>query len=270
MDITLREYLSNADKAHDYVEKFCIAMPIDKLEEKVYQLQISIKNIQAVAKRIADVSNIINQYILYRKHNKNREMLDPYPTENDHAVLRTKYPAKEESKDIIGDIKLPVKIVENLSDIPVSNLYYVNTLKQYAINIAGVTIKGGLANIVDYQTEKSARCEYGIECKSFKKNGTCKYFHDSEDYIKLGISIPENGNTRNFTIGSWLYSRNRRPKTYFTRHIGSKDALLNDLSMLKKIQYREEISNREGQLIHDLLIYMILNNRGFLEKYPHW
>ena len=46
--------------------------------------------------------------------------------------------------------------------------------------------------------------------------------------------------------------------------------MIYDLNTLKRVQYREEITNREGQLIHDLLIYMILNARGLLERYPHW
>ena len=277
MDITLRDYLKMADEAHDYVDKFLIGLSTNKLEEKVISLQASIKNIQAVAKRIADVSNIINQLIMYRKSilpvndKKSLNNIDPYPTENDHAVLRMVYQNKDESKYIIDKISLPVKIVDNISEIPVNNLYYISSIKQYAINIAGIIIKGNLANIVNYQTEKSARCEYGVECKSFTKSKTCKYYHDPEDYIKLNLPVPEeNDNIRNFTVGSFLYSKNRRPKTYFTRHVGSRDTLTYDLDMLKTVQYREEVSNREGQLIHDLLIYMILHHKGLLERYPHW
>ena len=205
---------------------------------------------------MADVSNIINQYILYRKQsNKEKaQHIDPYPTENDHGSLRTMFPSKSESKQIVGNIAINVKYVPSTSDIPVNNLYYVESTKQYAINIAGIIIKGDLSNIVDYQTPNSARCEYGIDCRSFKKGQPCKYYHDPEDYLKLGFKCPESA-TRNFTVGSWLYSKNKRPKTYFTRHIGSKDSILDDLATLKKLQYREEISNREGQLIHDLLIY---------------
>jgi hypothetical protein len=274
MDQTLREYLMIADAAHEYIDKFGIALHTDKLEEKVQQLQINIKNIQSVAKRIADVSNIINQIILHKKAiipiNNIRTLspIDPYPTANDHAVLRTIYPLKQESKTIIDDISIPVKIVEDVSHIPINNIYYINSLKQYAINIAGVVIKGNLSNIVEYQTEKSARCEYGTECKSFKKLTNCSYYHDPEDYIKLNLPVPNH--IRNFTVGSWIYSKSKRPKTYFTRHIGNRKTLLYDLSLLKTIQYREEISNREGQLIHDLLIYLILHNKGLLERYPHW
>jgi hypothetical protein len=262
MDRTLNEYLTLADSIHDHIEKFGIALATDKLEENVNELQTGIKNIQAVAKRMADISNIINQIVLHRK--KTITYIDPYPTEYDHAVLRMKYP--KESKEIVRDVNIPIVNVDTEKEIPVSNLYYIGELDQYAINIAGLIIKGNLANIMNYQAEKTARCEYGIKCKSIQ---SCKYYHEPEDYIKLGMAIPEN-NTRAFTVGSWIFNRNKKPKTYYTRHIGSRDTLSADLKTLKKIQYRDEVSNREGQLIHDLLIYLILHNQGLLEKYKHW
>lgn len=278
MDLTLRDYLEFADNTHEYLDKFCVALNQEALEAKIAELQSVIKNIQSVAKRIADVSNIATR-LLHRKKEakknvntksqtlqKTTRVIDPYPTEFDHATLRTLYPEKE--MPIINNISIPVKIVESLSEIPVTNLYYVPKLNQYAINVNGVILKGNLGNLVEYQTENSARCEYGVECRSFTKKTKCPYYHDPEDFIKHGLPVPNT--TRSFTIGSWLYSKNRNPRTYFTRHLGSKDRLIYDLHNLKKVQYREEISNREGQLIHDLLIYMILNTKGLLEKYPHW
>lgn len=269
MDILLRDYLKLADQTHDFVEKFGLTIPVEQLESKIHSLQVGIKNIQAVAKRMADISNIANRVLLHRNKSRSKSYVDPYPTQYDHAVLRVKHPECKNTREIARGFVLPIKSVEREADIPVSNLYYVEELKQYAINIEGVVIKGNLANIVEYQKERSARCEYGIECKSFKKHTNCKYYHDPEDYRKLGLSVPDD-NTRNYTVGSWLYSRNIRPKTYFTRHVGSLDTLAYDLARLRRIQYHEEINNREGQLIHDLLIYMILHERGLLERYSHW
>ena len=60
-----------------------------------------------------------------------------------------------------------------------------------------------------------------------------------------------------------LFSKNYN--TAFTRHIGSANTLLYDLSVLKSKQYLDEISTREGQLMHDILIYLILHNKGMLE-----
>ncbi len=269
MDRTLRSYLQQADDAHEYLEKFYIALPVNKIEEKVIELQSAIKTIQAVAYQLANVSNIINRAALTKRRNKDLDVsphINPYPTENDIGTLRSLNPI--ESKEVAAGISVPVRIVETINDIPASNIYYVNELNQYAINIAGIVIRGNLGNIVDYKTENSAKCEYGINCKSFTNKTQCPYYHDPLDYKHHKISKPNN--IRNFTTGSWIYSKKKTPRTYFTRHIGSGDRLIYDLKTLKKVQYREEISNREGQLIHDLLIYMILNERGLLERYTHW
>lgn len=272
MNNTLKDYLKQADDAHEYLDKFCIALSTETLEEKILELQIAIKNIQSVAKRIADVSNIATRILNRKKATKRNtsvkssKVIDPYPSEFDHVTLRTLYPEKEVT--IVNNISVPVKIVETLSDIPVTYMYYIPKLNQFALNVNGVILKGNLGNLVEYQTENSARCEYGVECRSFTKKIKCPYYHDPEDFIKHNLPVPDD--VRSFTIGSWLYSKNRNPRTYFTRHLGSKDSLSYDLHNLKKVQYREEISNREGQLIHDLLIYMILNSKGLLERYPHW
>jgi hypothetical protein len=102
-----------------------------------------------------------------------------------------------------------------------------------------------------------------------KEPEPCKYYHDVRDYQSNNKPVPID-NHRNFTVGSWIYSKTKNPRTYFARHLGSKDRLLYDLQTLKYVQYKNEISNREGQLIHDLLIYMILNNQGLLKNHPHW
>lgn len=271
MDKTLRDYLALADQTHDYLDKLGFGLTSKQIEEKINQLQLGIKTIQSVAKRLADISNIATR-VLNRKIATSRKIQEQkndvitYPTENDHASLRVMNP--EKTINITNEIAVQAKVVETCAELPINNLYYVNNIKQFAVNINGVVIKGNLGNLVEYQTEQSAKCEYGIDCKNFNKNGTCSYYHDPEDYIKLHQPVPST--TRNFTIGSWLYSKNKAPRTYFTRHLGSKDRLSYDLNTLKKVQYREEISNREGQLIHDLLIYMILNSKGLLERYPHW
>ena len=270
MERSLRDYLQQADDAHEYLDKYYIALSVEQIELKVLELQSAIKTIQAVAYQLANVSNIINRAALMKKRNKKQEStieyIDPYPTETDIGTLRSINAV--ENKEIVSGINIPIRTVNTLSEIPVSNIYYINDLDQFAINIAGIVIRGTLGNIVNYKTENSAECEYGINCKSFTNNTTCPYYHDPLDYKHHKIKKPHN--IRNFTVGSWIYSKKKTPKTYFTRHVGSCDRLLYDLKTLKRVQYREEIANREGQLIHDLLIYMILNTKGLLERYPHW
>ncbi len=285
MDRSLRSFLQQADDVHDYLEKFCVALSADQIEAKVIELQSAIKTIQSVAYQLANVSNIANRVVLRKRRarkatmaevvqnsnlcqlqNQSKKYIDPYPLDTDVGTLRSLNPV--ESKEIIKGVNLPVHVVETLKDIPASHMYYVKELKQFAVNVEGIVIRGNLGNIVEYQTEQSAECEYGVNCKCFTGSTQCPYYHDPTDYLHHKLPVPDH--TRNFTIGSWIYSKKKTPKTYFTRHLGSKDRMIYDLNTLKSVQYREEISNREGQLVHDLLVYMILNARGLLEAHPHW
>lgn len=265
LDRTLRSFLEQADQTHTFLDTFFIALNHQQIEEKIISLQASIKILQSISYQLANVSNIAAR-ALRRKSHVAIKYIDPYPSDSSLGVVRNLY--QYENKEIVKGVTVPVKVVESEKDIQPSPLYYISELKQYAVNINGIILRGNLGNIVPYQTEHSANCEYGTECKSFKKNTICPYYHDPTDYIKLGKVPPDI--IKNFTVGSWLYSQTKNPRTYFTRHLGSKESLIHDLNTLKKVQYLEEISNREGQLIHDLIILMILSGRGLLERYPHF
>ena len=71
MDKTLREYLQQADDAHEYLEKFFIVMNINQIEDKVLEIQSSIKTLQSVAYQLANISNIMNRALLIKKKYKN-------------------------------------------------------------------------------------------------------------------------------------------------------------------------------------------------------
>jgi hypothetical protein len=272
MDNTIRELLEMAEEEYKTIETYAILIKPPDLEAKINKLQTIIKHLQSTAKRIADISNSMNQLLLYKTNNKERKnIIDPYPTPTRHSLLRAEYPLSESSIKI--NERLPpvtIKKVNSIGEIPISPLYYIAPIDTFAININGIVIKGTPSNIVPYGTGKSALCQYGLECNSLKKRKEnpkcdCKYFHPTEDYIKMN-TIPPRPNTRNFTVGSYIYTKNKAAKTGFMRHVGSIDTIAEDIFKLRQIQYKEEINNREGQLIHDLLIYMLLHHTGYVES----
>lgn len=271
MNITLESIVEKGSVILDYFNNLNIVCSVENLEDKVVELQSNIKLLQTVSMYLANISNNINKFIIRKKRQKKIPISNKYietnPTIYDVGTLTSANPS--ETKEIEKSIFIPAITVQNIEDVPTYNIYYVEDIKQYCINIAGILIRGDLCNIVDYQTEKSAECEYGSSCNSFKTGEPCKYYHDVRDYQSNNKPVPID-NHRNFTVGSWIYSKTKNPRTYFARHLGSKDRLLYDLQTLKYVQYKNEISNREGQLIHDLLIYMILNNQGLLKNHPHW
>lgn len=291
MDITLRDYLAAADSIQNNVIK--ANMRAEDLSRDMISLRTGIKMIQAVAKKMADVSNMIQQVIDYSNHQYTR--IDPYPRSDSHAVVRYLYPEEERPVSYThANIKLNVKSVRDTPDIPTSALYYIKDLDQFAININGVVIKGNVGNVADYGSERTAWCEYGTCCKAFqnaiqgrsadksadksakesarpKSNFACHYYHPPEDYIRAGAPIEKYHEAhRNFTAGSWITANTlnaKKQSKHFMRHIGSLDTLASDLHTMQKRQYHDEVATREDQLIHDLLIYMILIRNGYVERY---
>lgn len=262
---SLEEYMKLADDAEDFIHKYAISANISTIDDKILQLQSSIKTLQAVAIRLANVSNVCTKIRKLRtKFDTPMNYVDPYPKSGDHTIIRTMFP--KDTQEITKHTKLPVVRVETPEDIPVHPLYYVESMKQFAVSINGIILRGNIGNIEEYQSEKTARCEYGKECKCLTTG--CKYYHDPKDYIDKKIPIIHQ--LRNFTTGSFLYTRNLNSKTYYARHIGSLNTLEIDIARLKKRQFREEINTRQDQLMHDLLILLILHSLGYLEDYPHW
>jgi hypothetical protein len=270
MDRTLHDILAEGDAIHDHVDKYAIGLKPQNLEAQLLVLQKLIRSIQGVSRRLADVSNLVNRVLRVKKSDQKDstpiKAIETYPTSEDHAILRAQYAPV--TRPLTDRTFVPVRVVQRSADLPTASLYYVEELKQFAVNVGGVVIKGNLANIVNHRGPRSSRCEFGSECTSFEKKQTCNYYHDPEDFLSHGLTPPDA--PRNFTVGSWISTRSRSPRTYFTRHLGSKETLDEDLENLRRVQFRDEIANREGQLIHDLLIYMILHQRGLLQRYPNW
>ncbi len=258
MEKSLDEILAKADRYHNQLLTFCVVIKPSDIEDRIIDLQNDIRTLQGLAKHLADISNLYNTVLLQKRSIGSIKYIDTYPTENDHVLLREK-----ETKELVPGLDIPVKTVDTLKEIPISYMYYVEELKQYVINIGGVNIKGNLADIKDYGAVKSAICCKGITCENINE---CKFYHEPEDFIKMGLPVAEQ--KRVFTNGSWLYAGNK--KMPYARHIGNGSTLLTDIRRLKMKQYNNEVNIREGQLIHDLLIYMTLYDQNMIKKYSHW
>lgn len=287
---TIQDFIELGNNTREYLEKYFALLSNDVVYEKINELQACIKTLQAVSYKLADVSNTATRAVNYRKLQLNatsvKKFIDPYPTEFDiGTILFNQNPTK---KTLVPEIELPVKYVENITEIPTSHLYYVKSLNSYAINVEGINLVGNLGNITSYQSKKTSICEYGTDCRSFKNNVNnsilqtkstneeneikepCKYYHDPRDFIFHNVPVLTDS-SRNFTPGSWIYSNKINKKSnYFTRHVGNGETLNHDINQLKRISYKEEVITREHQLIHDLLVYLALISKNMVEKHKKW
>lgn len=276
MNKTLSEFLVRADDIFADINNNIPSK--NTLKTYIEELQINIRTIQSVAMRMADISNIIQTNI----NNRERifglskpvlKEIDPYPEHNDHVVLRNKY--IYDKCEIMPNLHVPAKIVRDISQIPISNLYYVENLKQFAISVNGMVILGNLGSF----DEKSrvSPCKYGAKCRNLLEYKNCKYYHDS---LEILAAIPDSSkgelntvlqnNICNFTNGSWIYTQYpRKKKNECMRHIGGRDTILYDLEIIKndKSAYNQEIIKRKSQLIHDYITLCILLSKGIIPEY---
>lgn len=248
MDLTLRDYLHQTQVLYDEVQLKGVGMKSQEIEEVIKKLKTYIKNIQAVAKYMADISNSITQSAsMIRKISPVN--FETYPNSTDHVCLRVS------SKDTIREVDYP-------EQVPITKLFYIRSLKQYAINIGGILIKGNLAEISNGKiTNKTSVCRKGATCVELQ-NGMCPFYHDPEHYIENKLPVKCE---RVLSNTSWIYDPESKKST---RKIGGKSTIHADMLRVKSL--KEEISTREFQLIHDLLVLLQITEHGLNKRYQFW
>jgi hypothetical protein len=169
--------------------------------------------------------------------------------ENDDwiEVIRQEEKRTRLKDTVVSGFPIPVIRVATMDEIPDTNLYYVDSLHQFAIKINKVIFRGNIGNIITHHDErrKIAECQHGQFCKF--ADTTCGYYHDPAKMIGTGPR-----DIRNFTNASWIHhdSSSDRPTG---RKIRGANTLETDLIVVP----REELDLRNAQLMHDLLISLV-------------
>lgn len=249
---------------------------------KLKNYENNIKKINSTIKKISLIKDnlnvVINNYILKKVTKKNIYQFDSGTSykgdDNKHKKL------ENVNKHIKNDVKIKYKNVTNdekynnysftkfaVIDISEKDLdlvenapiYYINETQQYCIKINNNIIMGNIANIFNKNSNqditKVTKCK-NTNCNGIFYNKLCKFYHEGEN--------------RNFTNYSWNHiSKNKLGKCNLknnilnfkkydldnTRFIGSLDTLVEDLPFSSN----SEKELRCGQLMHDILLYMILS-----------
>lgn len=251
---------------------------------KLKNYENNIKKINTTIKKISllkdNLNIVINNYILKKVTKKNIYQFNSGTSnkEDDNKHKRL----ENVNKHIKNDVKIKYKNVTNVDkynnysftkfaviDISEKDLdlienapiYYINETQQYCIKINNNIIKGNIANIFNKNDNskqditKVTKCK-NTNCSGIFYNKMCKFYHEGEN--------------RNFTNYSWNHiSKNKLGKCSLqnnilkfkkydldnTRFIGSLDTLVEDLPFSSN----DEKKLRSGQLMHDILLYMILS-----------
>jgi hypothetical protein len=251
---------------------------------KLKNYENNIKKINSTIKKISllkdNLNVVINNYILKKVTKKN---IYQFNSDVSYKGDNNKNKKLENiNKHIKNDVKIKYKNVTNeerynnysftkfaVIDISEKDLdlvenapiYYINETQQYCIKINNNIIMGNIANIFNKNENSKQDITKVTKCKNTNCNGIfynklCKFYHEGEN--------------RNFTNYSWNHiSKNKLGKCNLknnilnfkkydldnTRFIGSLDTLVEDLPFSSN----NEKKLRSGQLMHDILLYMILS-----------
>jgi len=250
----------------DIVNFGLICNKLDEISSKCNFIQNNIINI--VNLKIIDICE--NKYNLCKVLNINNDI--PYDllinNNINTEIYNIKLESKTENKQIIDNLPnlqieeknimdIPVIMVDNESQINNNPLYYIKSSKEFAIKINNNLIKGNVGNIYDKKEYNKINI---MKCNTLNCNIlNCKFYHDNTN------NNFDNNNSyiRNFMNYSWNYVKTNKLNqiNYYNnkknnRMLGSRDNIMNDLLYTNE----NEKDLRHSQLMHDILIYQILNN----------
>ncbi len=176
---------------------------------------------------------------------------------------------------VAPDVNIPVLYIDSIQDLPDHNIYYITSLGQFAIKINGCVFRGNIGNIITPQHKIDERinknlkkviseCDYGKKCTfiSSKSNNICNFYHDPIDYDNFDETLlkdrkQKNIHIRNFLVQSWIYTiEPSTQKTKHMRHIGSRNDLSSDISLIDSAEKRK----LKAQTIHDILVSIAINH----------
>ena len=155
--------------------------------------------------------------------------------------------------------------------IPNTKLYWVDDIKQFAVRINNVIVRGNIGNIFpkDISNKNLIKCQNGSKCINMIKNNMCSYLHDP---IEMKDIINQSQIIRNYTNSSWMYASNSIDrKNRQMRHIGNRSSLNHDIEKMSKRDKKSidnEIDMIINQVMHDLLILMALKSKELIPFTP--
>ena len=142
MDLTLKQIIDRTDEIHRQVDRLDNSVSIYEL---IKDLDSMFRQLKSVGSKVSNIYNICN--------NKHKTITQEYkkeekstPDENWTRISR-KINSYTTNKNLTKNIKINVKIVSDINEIPNTPLYWVSNINQFAIQLNGVIFRGNIGNI---------------------------------------------------------------------------------------------------------------------------
>lgn len=260
MNITLQEYSNKADLLHQDL------LSSDFLATKkiLSELETYIKCIQSVSFKIAIIYNKFKTDI---KNSNYGQLVEKDKKSDDDLQYISKNVSNTE---VSPGIFVDTIVLKTVDQIPNSQLYWIESISQFAFKINNVLFRGNIGNIFEKLVYAYGyiKCKDANKCKHILKKRKCRYYHDPlELYNDTKISI-KNGEQyiKNFSQSSWLYtSDSRKKKNMNMRRIGNRNTLSTDLEILKMDSNKHiDVDNLLNQSMHDLLTILCMDKYNLI------
>lgn len=169
-------------------------------------------------------------------------------------------------------ISIRTRTVKTIDMVPNTKLYWVENIKQFALRVNDIIIRGDIGNIYTKcdirnkcSVENISKCWFGAECTSKK----CSYYHDPLELVKnnIKVDIPI---IRHYTDNSWLFiPTDIKDNNKNMKHLGNRNSLKVDIIKFSKADKKivdNEISMMINQTMHNLLILLALSQNKSTSK----
>lgn len=279
MDLTLKQLNDKIDYIYDQFEEIGSNYMENKL--CLVELQSIERTLCSMYKKVINVHNICSNKIdIYTEQHEKINTCDKSTVYLNNIVPYNPF------KNITCDIPINVKIVNNIDEIPNTQLYWVENINQFAFHLNGIIFRGNIGNIFNKncikknnQINQTVICKYRNNCKILLSSKKCKFYHDPVELLELlnDVKISKETynmykyQTRDYINTSWIYTELPYNKNnIMMRHFGSKNTLKHDCDLMKinnTKTHEIEIDNYRQQTMHDILVIMGLKQCGLLSDY---
>lgn len=234
-----------------------ISQTIDKYEKQLNNITNAVKSIEEIknlikflySKKIKKLKNKILKNVDVNKINECEYKIELTNITNCEKYKNKKY------------CKLPVIIIseKHIESIVNSPIYLIKETNEYCIKINNKLIKGNIGNIVDKKNvdKKIKKCNRLYCDKTYYGKKKCKFYHIGKD-VRNFPNYSWSSITKNKLGSIKIYNNNIINNNYDlenTRFLGSLSTLNEDIALTNK--FEKELRN--SQLMHDLLLYQILD-----------
>ncbi len=249
MSLNLLEIVEKADDIHHLIINGESKDPDSDLK----YIAEKIKEIQSVVYQLANIYNSC-KYIT-----KNKNVPNILPSLDEWTRVSGKY----NSPKLVSRESAPKMIVkscdvDDIKDVPNTNLYFVRNIGQFALRINNVVFRGNVGDIFAhvFGAKKTAKLRQVTHCNNYSKcvrNGVlCNFYHDPLKLLVLSSKKFET-QRRNFTNSSWLYA----PTKEGCRSLGNGSSAHTDINLP---QHDEQLFR--DQCIHQLLLALSTPSSG--------